>query len=678
MSAEEEPADPTKRSRMMMVGVKTLFAVVVSLTVQWVDPFGFDSDSSNLAANIIWKALAPEYGGTERAGQKSIAVVTVDDASLNLSGGAWPPSFDDQIRIIDKVANFQPAAIFADVLYLGDTGKPDAFERFAQFLGYRTGLPALEKNPPDGLDCGESELTKIDCIYKANEGGKAHHIPIIIGRLSKEATESQEDAIKPKVEEITDRLDQVAMLAPVDQPAENPPGTYVLAKPTKEGEEVSPASLLFYIRCLNIEHSETACRKPYAVGGKEGGPSLFSRTVCSVEKLLSVECTHEDGQVMDIQWGWGESPEQDKVATASFGSGENAGKRCGKVGAHPFFDSARLVFDSLIKGLEPKRSEIDCRYSLVVPYQELELFGDDPSTKDLIRGKIVLLGFNFSGVEDTVDSPVLGPVEGVHVHAMALDNLIELGPDYYRYGKPPVKETPEFTTGDLAEVVIFGIFAFGAFYFGEFYGRPPSEEEEEAALAASENEEPEGPSRAWMWVTAVLAAGDMAILMWDGYRGWVGTALAILLAVMIIRIAYRLLRGTKTHHSTGVLRYAFISVFIIVLLAWLFLGLHDGDWVAPAGAIIGMAAALSLLMISLPRRMRRWTWRAMVAIGVDIVILIFIFFLMLGPAIVLKWMHLPPYNWAAVLFLTWALYVIAVGDRITERITKTLHHVVSS
>ncbi len=89
---------------------------------------------------------------------------------------------------------------------------------------------------------------------------------------------------------------------------------------------------------------------------------------------------------------------------------------------------------------------------------------------------------------------MLGQVEGVHVHAMALDNLIELGPDYYRYGKPPVKETPEFTTGDLAEVLIFGIFAFGAFYFGEFYGRAPSEEEEEeAALAASEAEEPRGP-----------------------------------------------------------------------------------------------------------------------------------------------------------------------------------------
>ncbi len=359
MTGETKPEGPGKRSRLMMVGVKTLFAVVVSLTVQWVDPFGFDSDSSNLAADIIWKALAPEYGQPDREGQKAITVVTVDDASLNLSGGAWPPSFDDQIRIIDKVANFQPAAIFADVLYLGDTGKPDAFERFAQFLGYRTGLPALEKNPPEGEDCAESELAKIDCIYRANESGKGHRLPIIIGRLSDDGIESQEDAIRPKVEEITHRLGEVAMLAPVDQPIENPPGTYVLAKPNKEGEEeVSPASLLFYIHCLNKEHDEAACRKPYAVGGKDAGPSFITRLFCGIQSLLSVECTHEDGQVMDIQWGWGEPPEQENVATASFGSEEDVGKRCGKVGPHPLLDAARLVFNSLIKGLEPKRSEI--------------------------------------------------------------------------------------------------------------------------------------------------------------------------------------------------------------------------------------------------------------------------------------------------------------------------------
>ena len=52
----------------------------------------------------------------------------------------------------------------------------------------------------------------------------------------------------------------------------------------------------------------------------------------------------------------------------------------------------------------------------------------------LLKDKLVLVGGHFRASNDWVDSPVHGQLPGVHYHAMALDNLMEDGPDYRRNG----------------------------------------------------------------------------------------------------------------------------------------------------------------------------------------------------------------------------------------------------
>lgn len=52
--------------------------------------------------------------------------------------------------------------------------------------------------------------------------------------------------------------------------------------------------------------------------------------------------------------------------------------------------------------------------------------------KSLLAGKLVLVGGQIEGVYDFAESPVHGTVPGVMMHAMALDNLLNYGPEYLR------------------------------------------------------------------------------------------------------------------------------------------------------------------------------------------------------------------------------------------------------
>jgi len=76
----------------------------------------------------------------------------------------------------------------------------------------------------------------------------------------------------------------------------------------------------------------------------------------------------------------------------------------------------------------------ECPYTLSLGYDRMVagtgLSADD--LKHLLAGRLVMVGGQFHASSDWVDSPVHGQVPGVQFHAMALDNLVEAGPEYRR------------------------------------------------------------------------------------------------------------------------------------------------------------------------------------------------------------------------------------------------------
>lgn len=76
----------------------------------------------------------------------------------------------------------------------------------------------------------------------------------------------------------------------------------------------------------------------------------------------------------------------------------------------------------------------NCTYTLTIPASALEVTEseDRQLLRQMLEGKLVLVGAKITGTDDITLSPLYGNVPGVYLHAMALDNLVTWGMDYYR------------------------------------------------------------------------------------------------------------------------------------------------------------------------------------------------------------------------------------------------------
>ena len=76
-----------------------------------------------------------------------------------------------------------------------------------------------------------------------------------------------------------------------------------------------------------------------------------------------------------------------------------------------------------------------CPYNQVIPVRAFKNYGFTAAQLDEeLRGKVVLIGADLKSIGDNLFSPLHGRLPGVHVHAMALDNLISFDGKYRENG----------------------------------------------------------------------------------------------------------------------------------------------------------------------------------------------------------------------------------------------------
>lgn len=73
-------------------------------------------------------------------------------------------------------------------------------------------------------------------------------------------------------------------------------------------------------------------------------------------------------------------------------------------------------------------------YIRSVSYNEFFSTNDRDELRELVSGKHVIVGTSIDGIQDYVSNPVDGQAPGAFLHAMALDNLLTFGKDYFRDG----------------------------------------------------------------------------------------------------------------------------------------------------------------------------------------------------------------------------------------------------
>ncbi|MDH0304050.1 MULTISPECIES: CHASE2 domain-containing protein [unclassified Pseudomonas] len=153
---------------------------------------------------------------------------------------------------------------------------------------------------------------------------------------------------------------------------------------------------------------------------------------------------------ISVQWGVHPSPAQAQVADM------------GECTVPGLFDQLlQAVFWRLGSNAQAK-----CAYTLTLSASDLEVTGEEDQAliRQLLRGKLVLVGADIAGTGDTTLSPLHGQVPGVYLHAMALDNLINWGMGYYR-AMPTLAELGLPGTGsidllDMIELLLLGLITY--------------------------------------------------------------------------------------------------------------------------------------------------------------------------------------------------------------------------
>jgi CHASE2 domain-containing sensor protein len=337
---------------------KALPGVLLVLLVAVINPFGIRSATDQASTEIFQKLTADLYPG---AGQEKIAVVLIDDRSLQVLGEKFPPDFTFYSRLIGNMAAAGIESAFLDLNIVDPRGDPSDLENFASVL---RGLPVF-------LAATADESTARDC-----GGIRVRNLPQLREAVVSEPHPMiRDDArhIDLLLEDACTRFRPAAALSVYAHHCSRLAGC-----PGSRMDPVSePAG--FEGRDMSIEWGSV-----WPAGAEAIHPSY---------RDLSSLCPRADWSSRASRFLHVLFPFLDDAGNGTFAQG---------CSYHPMIRAEWL--------LSPD-----------------ETGADADAVFDILAGRIVLVGANFTGQNDIGPSPVFGDIPGVFIHAMALDNLIVHG-----------------------------------------------------------------------------------------------------------------------------------------------------------------------------------------------------------------------------------------------------------
>ncbi|WP_432468611.1 CHASE2 domain-containing protein [Agarivorans sp. Z349TD_8] len=130
-------------------------------------------------------------------------------------------------------------------------------------------------------------------------------------------------------------------------------------------------------------------------------------------------------------------------------------------------DNFLALFHSGLSGEALKKSvAYPCPQVLTI--SATKFFQDDQAAKlRRLQQRLVLVGYGIEGSPDLVESPVNGSLAGVFLHAVALDNLINFGENYWHV--PATIDGLGINVSDLIEGILQTIFLYAALYYRFHY-----------------------------------------------------------------------------------------------------------------------------------------------------------------------------------------------------------------
>lgn len=339
--------------------------------------------SSNLPVQEVAKRMTTRiYApfltlGYSTQGQGAITIMTLDDVDLQRLGLSWPVPLDYYQRLIDRLVAFQPRALFIDVLFL-DNRDDRLIDKLRQSTckasdaGVAVFIATLAR--PDGTLADTPGVMPASNVEKALFGARNQlGKPCVIPTLA---------TIAP------DKLDQSQWQYPLERNPEN------------------------------------------------GRSSVALAMFCHFN---TDQCPRDISAPQALIWGTRAAPTNEETMIS-----RNAAGGISPICRSQWHLSEAVPGLSLLKTLTSHNPQLPlCPYHQVIPVRAFQYL-DNPAAgygfsaaemTTALTGKMVLIGADLAASGDNVISPFHGRLPGVHVHAMALDNLIETRGHYIEDGE---------------------------------------------------------------------------------------------------------------------------------------------------------------------------------------------------------------------------------------------------
>ncbi len=403
---------PTPARRLLDTSLLLVLTTLVGfLIMEFVSPFGLADAAQARSQQISARLLAPFYSS---AAQDRIAVVLIDDQTLEYRGVGWPPQYIYYSDVIRRVLEHRPAAVFLDVMVEHPRPYDDSLAIAREDLRAvvnQSGIPVyLAVSAPGRQSLLGSE-------------GEGLHSAVTSWRNLGDGYPLRLDGSTGEQGQVFDLAQGLGSEAIDDAVKAVPGGTALpLGRPA---DSRSPAWLLYESVCAD---GGEQCREPAA----DTRAALLPDDK-ELPRDPETGLPKQPGVAMHVRWG---------IARPVLKQAQLAGidkNDCLRTEKALFPEKAiwmveqagHSLVSGVFSGLDEDRRPL-CPPFLVVGEEQLDVmaFPGDPELEgelSLLEGRVVLIGTRLQGAHDLIDTPVQAKMPGVLIHAMALDNLMHWG-----------------------------------------------------------------------------------------------------------------------------------------------------------------------------------------------------------------------------------------------------------
>jgi hypothetical protein len=394
------------------------------------DPFGLGQASGARSEQATQRVLAPFQSASRK-----VVVVLIDDDFVRQREAGWPLSYAEQGRLLRRVLLAAPLAVVVDLVYphrhggAGAQGVPD-------IAALTRPIETLEPARPVIFTAMAREFAPDESAARATD---SRFLPAGFAFCGDEA-----DAATPLAGIFDDESMQPELRSRLGTPADASARNYT-------GWQVAL-----------VRWSGCGTRYPLVLGANPQAvtPAFAAfRAACQVDPRwadCSVDPAREPQSYFEpMRVRWGAFPPAEQLFSSDARTCQQPAAADGTV---PAWRRLGVALRELTLGLfEDLRASprvavrLPCPAVTVLPLSLLER-APLADWKELLGGRVVLVGASISGIPDYIVAPVHGQVPGVVLHAMALENLVTHGA---RYSADRYRHATEIVA--VALVVVFAL-----------------------------------------------------------------------------------------------------------------------------------------------------------------------------------------------------------------------------